>query len=81
MLNFKKISNDDLLSLQNYFARKNSLNCDFTLGVKFSWKDYFDSNYCIENETLFLENLMKKIKFIIVYQYQEKLELFLIQRK
>lgn len=62
MLNFKKISNDDLLSLQNYFARKNSLNCDFTLGVKFSWKDYFDSNYCIENETLFFRESYEKNK-------------------
>lgn len=62
MLNFKKIADEDLLSLQSYFARKKSLNCDFTLGVKFSRKDYFDSYFCIEDDTLFFREAFEKNK-------------------
>lgn len=57
MLNFKKLDLQGLKEIKEYFANKNSLMCDFTLGEKFLWENNYQTLFAIEHETLImLEN-------------------------
>lgn len=52
MLKFKKYDLVTLKTFLPYFKAENLTNCNYSLGVKFMWKDYFSSEYAVSNNTL-----------------------------
>ena len=59
MLNFKKITLDDINPLKTYFAYSTDKTCDNTVGGTFMWRDYFSVEYALFNETLIFKVKVK----------------------
>ena len=51
-MEFKKLSLDDIDTISHYFKDVTHRACDCTLGGVFIWRDYFESYYLIEDDTL-----------------------------
>lgn len=66
-LQFKKITLDDLPLIEKIIRESRSMTCDYTIGGIFMWIDYFNYEYCIYEDTLFIsgveENNHSKIAF------------------
>ncbi|MDL2257315.1 phosphatidylglycerol lysyltransferase domain-containing protein [Bacteroidales bacterium OttesenSCG-928-I14] len=54
MLNFKPVTIEDRDSLQSFFSRNTFRNCDFSFSNIFSWRNFYNTTFAIENETLFI---------------------------
>lgn len=54
MLQFKKITLDDIKIIEPFILNDKSAVSDRTLGVVYLFRDYY--SYCIENDTLFLKS-------------------------
>lgn len=54
MLEFKKITINDMQLIKGFFAKQTFRTCDFSLGGLFMWTDYFDYSYCVYEDTLFI---------------------------
>lgn len=54
MLQFKKITPDDIKIIEPFILNDKSAVSDRTLGVVYLFRDYY--SYCIENDTLFLKS-------------------------
>ena len=52
MLNFKKLTMDDIEIVRPYFVYSRSNNCDNTVGGSVMWSDYFNTRYTIVEKTL-----------------------------
>lgn len=52
MLEFKKLSLEDIPVIREYFLKYPCRSCDLTIGGVFMWRDYFGSEYTIFNNTL-----------------------------
>lgn len=52
MLKFKRLTLDDIPIIKPYFFKSTTRTCDNTLGAAFMWRDYFDTEYAIYNDTL-----------------------------
>ena len=52
MLEFKKLSLEDIPVIREYFLKYPCRSCDLTIGGVFMWRDYFGSEYAIFNNTL-----------------------------
>ena len=52
MLEFKKMTLEDIDILRDYFICSKSRICDNTVGAAFMWRDYFDVEYAIYDETV-----------------------------
>lgn len=52
MLNFKKLTLEDIPVIREYFVKYPCRSCDWTVGGVFMWRDYFGSEYAIYNNTL-----------------------------
>ena len=59
---FKKLEYKDLLIIKPYLYSNKSKSCDFTVGVKFSWKDYFSTEFLLKDNTLYLSELYSKTR-------------------
>lgn len=61
MLEFKKLTMDDIEIVRPYFAYSRSNNCDNTVGGSVMWADFFNTRYAIVDKTLiFLVNFLNK---------------------
>lgn len=52
MLNFKKLTMDDIEIVRPYFEFSRSNNCDNTVGGSVMWSDFFNTRYTIVDKTL-----------------------------
>ena len=52
MLDFKKLTTDDIEIVRPYFTYSRSNNCDNTVGGSVMWSDYFNTRYTIVERTL-----------------------------
>ncbi len=52
MENFKKLTKNDIPTIEPYFEKASSLCCDCSIGGCFIWRDYFKTQYAIIDETL-----------------------------
>ena len=55
MLTFKKLSLADIDVVRPFFSYSLSRACDNTIGGTFMWRDFFETEYCILNETLIIK--------------------------
>ncbi len=51
MLEFKRLTLDDIPLVGEYFSRQTTRSCDNTVGGSVMWRDYFDAYYAIFDET------------------------------
>ncbi len=58
MLDFKPLALQDITLLRPYFTKQPSRICDSTVGGTFLWRDYFQTCYALENDSLFLRSVM-----------------------
>lgn len=57
MLKFQKITADSAEIIRSFLEREGVRLCEYTFGVKYMWKDVWDSEYAVFGETLvFKEN-------------------------
>ena len=42
MLEFKKLGFEDFENVRNYFDTLRQHSCDFTAGITFMWRDFYD---------------------------------------
>lgn len=56
-LEFKRISLEDVPLIRKYVEYNEDRTCDYTLGGIFMWVDYFDYEYCIVDNTLFIKGI------------------------
>ena len=52
MLNFFKLTLDDIYRLKPYFNYSSNQTCDNTVGGTFMWRDFFSTEYALFNDTL-----------------------------
>jgi len=52
MLTFKKLTLNDIEKTRDYFLFSTNKTCDNTVGGTFMWRDYFDAEYAVFNNTL-----------------------------
>lgn len=52
---FKHIESQDMPLIWQYLSRNNSRSCDFSYGGIFMWVDYFEYEYAICHDTLFIK--------------------------
>ena len=55
MLLFEKLSLEDIESIRTYFSYSISRTCDNTVGAIFMWRGYFNTEFCIFNDTLIIK--------------------------
>ena len=53
-LSFRKITIEDLPAINEIVRTSGSFTCDYTIGGIFMWVDYFDYEFCIYEDTLFI---------------------------
>ena len=54
MLSYSRIDADCIPRLRPFFDHQSSRNCDYTIGVVYMWRDFFHTEYAIENDMLYL---------------------------
>jgi len=59
MLEFKKLTLDNIEETKDYFLYSMNKTCDNTVGGTFMWRDYFGAEYVIYNDTLFFKVKIK----------------------
>lgn len=55
MLNFKKLTIEDIDLLNSYYQKYNNKCADYTVCGYFLWRDYFNTHFAISNDTLILK--------------------------
>ncbi|MDO5564404.1 MAG: phosphatidylglycerol lysyltransferase domain-containing protein [Eubacteriales bacterium] len=92
MIQFKKLTIDDIDIIRPFFEYSNSLACDNTIGGSVMWRDFFDTWYSIIDNTLLFrmkdpnigtcfatpmgENPIDSINKIIEYTKNESIKTF-----
>ena len=54
MLTYSPVDASCIPLLRPYFDHQTSRNCDFTIGVVYMWRDFFRTEYAIEDNMLYL---------------------------
>lgn len=54
MLEFKRVCHEDIGVINGFFKKQDYKTCDFTLGGLFMWSDFFNYEYCVYENTLFI---------------------------
>lgn len=67
-LNFKKVTEDDILTLSKFFKKYPSRSCDYSIGGILMWADYFDYSVDLVNDTLFIKGYDKESDTILYYE-------------
>ena len=57
MLHFKPVTLASLPEINYYFQHQNYRTCDFTIGGLFMWASYFQYEYAVYKDTLFIKGL------------------------
>lgn len=57
MQEFKPIKLEDIELIAPFFKSKNSLFCDYSIGGRFMWREYFKMEYLIIADTLIFKNV------------------------
>lgn len=68
MNGFRKLTKNDVDAIAPYFEREKSTSCDCTTGACFIWRDYFETEFVIVEDTLIFkisENGEKKYTYPI----------------
>lgn len=69
MLDFQPITIESFHDILPYLKQQTYRTCDFTIGGIYMWIDYFQYEYCIADDLLFIkgyaENENKKLSFTI----------------
>lgn len=55
MLNFKKLTIEDIDLLNSYYQKYNNKCADYTVCGYFLWRDYFNTHFAISNDTMILK--------------------------
>lgn len=56
-LEFKRVAIEDMEKIRSFMDYNPSRTCDYTIGGVFMWVDYFDYEYCIAEDTLFIKGI------------------------
>ena len=56
-LEFKPIGEEDMKLIREFTRFNVGRTCDYTIGGIFMWIDYFDYEYCISDDTLFIKGI------------------------
>lgn len=59
MLNFRKLQLEDVEVVRAFLNKSKSRICDYTIGGLFMWRDYFDTEFVVDDGTLFF-----KVKYL-----------------
>ena len=59
MLEFTKLTLDDIDIIKPFLSHSKSMICDNTVGGAFMWRDYFEVEYAISEETLYFKAKVK----------------------
>ena len=54
MLSYSRVDAQCIPIIRPYFELQNSRSCDYTAGVIYMWRTYFDTEYTLHEEALFL---------------------------
>ena len=54
MLAYQRVDAQSIPLLQRFFSNQPYRSCDYTAGVTFMWRDYFSSEYAIQEDMLFI---------------------------
>ena len=54
MLSYARVDADCIPKLLPYFNYQSSRNCDYTIGVVYMWRDFFHTEYAIDDNMLYL---------------------------
>ena len=57
MLDFRPVTIDSLKHIRHYFQFQDYRTCDFTIGGMFMWASYFEYEYAVFQETLFIKGV------------------------
>lgn len=71
MISFQKYGLEEIKSFLPYFKAEHLYSCDYTLGIKFMWHNYFSSTYAIQDNTLTLKEIYSKDKYSFYYPMGE----------
>lgn len=52
MLEFHRLTLNDIGLMNSYFRMKENRTCDYTVGGTFMWRDFFSTEYAIKDDTL-----------------------------
>ena len=55
MLKFSKLELNDIDKLRPFFMNCSSRICDRTVGASIMWREYFDTNYAVEDDVLYFK--------------------------
>lgn len=58
-MDFKKITIEDMPLIWNYLQKENGRTTDFSYGGVLMWVDFFNYEFAIENETLFIKGVVE----------------------
>ncbi len=65
-MEFQKINLDNIGYLTSFLRNQNYRQCDFTIGALYVWSDYYQFEYLIHNNTLYLRATIDgKIRYFI----------------
>lgn len=56
-LRFEPVTPDTIPLLRHYMQRAGSLSCDYSVGGICMWIDYFNYQYCVSDDTLFIKGV------------------------
>lgn len=76
MLEFKPITLDDIKIIEPYFKEKHSRFCDYSIGGRFMWREYFMMEYIIIQDTLIFKNIDEGEVFFELPIGQNRLQAF-----
>lgn len=55
IMNFKKIDINSFKDISPFFKHQQSMACEYSFGILYFWKDYFNYQYAIKNDCLFIK--------------------------
>lgn len=67
MLEFHRLTLDDIGILEPYFQMKKSRTCDNTVGGTFMWRDFFKTEYTIADDTLITKSVVHYVNNMEVF--------------
>src|SRR5574344_395178 len=73
-MKMEKISLSNIKDIIPFLNKKQSNSCDYTLGVKYMWRDYYQTEYAIINQTLVMGEYYNKGPYAFYYPIGEDVE-------
>lgn len=55
MLKFQRVTLDELEVLRRFLSRQSCRTCDYTVGGVLMWRDFFNTEFAVEDEALFFK--------------------------